>query len=670
MLLKRWPRLVLKANNFIRMNSALVVLLSISLCEANQFLCQLFDGKTNSFEKYCENYDGIVSEYCINVELNFVDSFRVQRLRIGGCNKDVVLNSVAKFQNLSHLDISHSNYETLNWLNLNLKHLKHLKQFNASHNELSYVWTLLTNTTVTEVDLSYNKLFNIGVETFGKAEKLTKIHLSHNFLVHIAFDTFMQSHNLRYIDLRNNYFLEIPSIQHGKKLKVIHLENNPIERYNYCYLSVMRPASLYFTWEHVKHVWRSESCQGENIKPARIIMNSKYEGTKLTPDGTYEIHCNEHSFHNLNNFTAGRNAFTNVADLLQQFGPLVMHLDLSENFIGKLDSNTFERFYRLITLSLSHTMLTDIDFSMLHPKYLMHLDISHNQLHYMNNVSLLENFHSLTIFNVSGNQLENVPDLIQYLSSSIHRLDLSGNYIGALHSHLFERLPSLNVLNLRNTYLSISDFRPFKSLEQLNVLDISLNNLKGANFTQLSTINKLSHLNVAFCQIENVSSLAQHLGVALRMLDLSGNTVRRLNAQTFATLSNLESLNLRQTNMQTIDYGTFQHQKTLRQLDLSHNHLQEVNFALTSSYLVDLNLAENDLTTIQNFNRTYFYLLKSMDVSNNQLSCQYLRDFMAQWKGIRFINDPINQNHKKDCRSSAQGVKDFLDTVYDNIKFW
>lgn len=649
------------------MNFAFVVLLSASLCEANQFLCQLFEGKTNTFEKYCENYDGIVSEYCINMELNFVEPFRVERLRISGCNADVVLNNIKKFQNISLLDISHSNFRTLNWLHLKLRNLK---QFNASHNELSYVRTLLTNTTVTEVDLSYNKLINIGAETFGNAEKLTKIHLSHNFLEHIAFDTFMQSHNLRYIDLRNNQFLEIPLIQHTKKLKVIHLENNPIERYNYCYLSLMRPVSLYFAWENMKNVWRSESCQEENIKPARILLNSKYQGTKITPDGSYEMHCNEHSFRNLNNFTAGRNAFTNIADLLQIFGPLVMHLDLSENFIGKLDSNTFERFHRLITLSLSHTLLTDIDFSMLHPKYLMHLDISHNQLHYMNNASLLENFHSLTIFNVSGNQLENVPELIQYLSSSIHRLDLSGNYIGALHPNIFERLPSLNILNLRNTSLSISDFRPFKSLEQLNVLDISLNNLKGANFTQLSTINKLSQLNVAFCQIENVSSLTQHLGAALRILNLSGNTVRRLNAQTFATLSNLESLNLSKTNMQSIEIGAFQHQRTLRQLDLANNHLQEVNFAFTSNYLISLNLAANDLTSIQNFDRTNFYLLRSLDISHNQLSCRYLRDFMAQWKGIQFINDSIIQNHNKNCRSSAQGVQDFLDTVYDSIKFW
>lgn len=657
-------------HSFVKMKYlAFVILVTIQLCGANNFLCQLFDGKTKSFEKYCENVRGIVSEYCINEELNFIDPAHVERLRIGGCNQADVLISVKRLKNIRVLDISDSDYKVLNWLDLKLVNLR---KFNASHNELSYVRMLLKNSTpgVTEIDLSHNQIRTIGSETFGSIQKLAKIILSHNVIEYISFDAFSVSSDLHYIDLRSNRFLMIPLLFDNKKLTTLHLESNPIERFNYCCLSMMRAsASVYFSWTNVKDFWRSENCPGGDIKPVRVVQNSDYEGISTTRVRTYEMHCDERSFQSLSNFTAGRNAFANAADLLRLLGQLV-HLDLSHNFIGKLDLNTFEKFDRLTTLTLSNTMLTDIDFSMLHTKYLVKLDISNNQLNYMNNISLLENFHALAIFNVSGNRLENVPDLIQYLTSSVQRLDLSGNFVGKLKANTFQRLPSLNVLNLRNTYLSVADFCPFKPLENLNVLDISQNNLKNVNFTVLSSLNKLNDLNVANCEIENVWDLTQHLGASLRKLDLSGNSVRSLNSRMLSTLSNLESLILSNANTIDIDNGALQHQSGLRSLDLSYNKLQRIDFEMVSRHLRNLNLEGNDLNRVDNLSRKHFPQLKSLAISKNHFSCQFLRYFLIGWKGTHLVGDSIDQKHHENCRSSSQGVKDFLGSVYDSVRFW
>lgn len=649
-------------------NLAIVILFAISLCDAHQFVCQLFDGKTKTFEKYCENYDGILSDFCINDELNFVESYRVKRLKIGGCEKNIVIDNLIKFNNISVLDISNSKYGNLHWLRLNLKQLKKL---NASHNELSHFWMLLSNATkVTDVDLSYNRLHNIGIEMFGTTKNLVKINLSHNLLESISFDTFMDAKKLQSIDLQSNHFLELPFILHSETLKEIHLQHNPIEHFNYCYLSLMKPTSVYFTWYNIKSFWRSKECHREHLKPIHVVMNNKYEGIKRQIDGTIELHCNDQSFHNLNNFTAGQNTFTNVVNLLQTFGPFVMHMDLSSNHIDKLDANIFTRFDHLITLFLSRTMITDIDISMLHANYLMHLDISFNQLNYINNVTLLENFHSLIILNVSGNHLENVPELIQYLSSSIRCLDLSGNYIGKLNTNAFERLPSLNILNLCNTHLSISDFQPFKQCEHLKVLDISQNRLDGVNFTEISILNRLTSLNVAFCRIKNILNLTKHLGSALRILNLSGNTVHNLNAHIFATIDNLEYLNLSKTNLHTIDNDSFQSQKILKHLDLSKNQLREINFVFVSRYLEFINLEGNELIQIDNFKQIDFNHMKIMAISRNQLSCHFLRNFMTEWKSIQYINNPIDQKHHNECRSSTQGLKDFFNSIYQHIKFW
>lgn len=81
-------------------------------------------------------------------------------------------------------------------------------------------------------------------------------------------------------------------------------------------------------------------------------------------------------------------------------------------------------------------------------------------------------------------------------------------------------------------------------------------------------------------------------------------------------------------------------------------------------------LNENNLNTIENLNQTNHLRLNLLAVAQNQLSCQFLRGFLSNWRYTTFVGDPVQQKHGDACRSSKQGVKDFLSSFYDTIKFW
>lgn len=639
-------------------------------------VCQSFDERTRSIQQYCERYEESAwPEYCVYEGMFRIDVTHVKHLHIVGCEPDIVLQSIEQFNNVHTLDVSHSGYATLNWLR-NMT-LRHLHRFNASHNALTYVFELLENTTpdVSELDFSFNKLNSIGARTFGKIKNLQSIFLSNNQLKYISFDAFSSAEQLNFIDLRINYCHEIPPIlENEQQLQTILLQGNPITRFNLCLLHVMHYTSVQLSWESVEHFWRSPECQGKHMKPTQIVLNSDYEGILYAHHGGRELHCNEHSFKNLKNFSTGQTeAFRNIVDLLYAFGTSVRHMDLSNNSIGKLTNTAiFEKFDRLETLSLSQTRLTDFDLGTFNTQ-LTKLDLSYNRLKRIENASLMDEFMSLTIFNISGNRIENVHDLIEHMSPTIRWLDLAGNYVGALNTNTFEELPSLRLLNLNDCHLSnITDLKPFAMLRNLNVLSLSQNNLKHVNFSTLSHLSMLSDLYVAYCEIENISNVAQYLGESLRKLDLSGNYIPSISAHQapFRTLINLEYLNISNAKILTLDPRTFQHQFGLTVLDLSHNELQIIDLRWLHHNVEQLHLNENSLHTIENLNGTNHLRLKLLAIAQNQLSCQFLRGFVSHLRHVTFIGDPVQQKHGDACRSNKQGVKDFLSSFYDTIKFW
>lgn len=650
------------------------VLFIIPLCGANDIVCELFDDNVQSFERYCENVKRLVPNNCstqfrVIVPTRIEQFSQVIQLRIEGCDQQDVTDAIENFKSVRDLDISYSNYENLDLLS---SALQRLNRFNASHNKISIIHpNLLKNAhELVELDLSHNELSTIySNDTFTGAYALKKIHLSHNALDSIDFGVFATLNHLEYLDLSSNQFRSIPMLPNYHNLKSIHLENNPFDPNFNCHrIPRVRAISMHFSWQMFITFGGCED------RKFRVVHDEKHEGIVLRSNGQPdEIHCNVHSFKNLIHFISGHNAFENVVDITEYFYSTIETVNLSGNFIGKLNSTTFERFIKLNRLSLNGTGLKDFDLEILkNSQHLLELDISQNNLNHLGSVQLLNDFGRLENLNAAGNQLNNAPEVIQHLGSKIEHLSLAGSFVGKLNSTSFKRLMELKTLNLSKTGLSFPDENPFEPLQSLSTLDISYNNLSNVNFaTFSSTIEKLREFYVSNCQIKDVSKVTKEIGPFTEKLDLSGNDIGTMHTKSFGTLSNLIHLNLSSANMRSFDFKLVQNQMNLYTLDLSYNKLQEIDLKPLLMYncLKRLHLEGNDLTQIVNIEPNCSPFI-SIGITKNRFSCPYLKYLKHNFRDLRYIGDPLDQKHGHDCRSSARAISDFLVAVYDKVKFW
>lgn len=599
-------------------STCLFVIFIVSLCEAYvDWWCLIYDEKTKSLEKYCEKYKETIPKNCSDTLTIVVNPLQVSRLKIGGCDPFVLLLDIDKYRNVSVLDISHSGYDNLDWFDI---HLKRLKKFIGSHNQIQEIMYFLEHATeVTEIDLSHNKLWLMDAMTFGRLEQLRKIDLSYNAISSMHFETFKDSSRLELIDVSNNGLYDVPVFPLNKQLKVLRLEKNKIPIFSCFQIDIMRTVSVRLSWQNVKSFY-GDACASKNL---HVIRNSTIQGIVVNASGKFELHCNAQSFQQLKHFKAGHRSFSNVQDLTHCFGGALQEIDFSGNFVGTINTTTFRKFTNLRQLSLSDTLLTGFNFDALKSlKQLKILNISNNKLKYINNSLLLTNY-TLEKFFIAGNELENVPELLHYVSPSVDALDLSGNYLGKLNATTFERFTALNSLNLSNTMLSFTNENPFEPLLDLQFLSISHNNLEHTNFSIIAnTLKILSEFNVAHCHIKNVTDIVRGLG------------------------------------------------DPIAKLDLSYNEIEDVDFAQLSINLRHLNLEGNNLNDLHDLTKLRFRWLESLAIARNQLQCAYLKEYIKYEKYLHLIGEHWMQKPNKDCRSTKQGIVDFLDSVYDRVKFW
>lgn len=611
----------------------------------NDFECQYFNETSNSIEKYCVKSKNELVQNCAinNQSIEALRSdihqhiLRLSHIKVRECNITSVQTIINLSTNLSSIDISYSNFESLNGLNFSQKYMI---AFNVSHNQFNElpVWNSISAVDFIEMDFSFNKIQRIESNAFENVFQLIKIHLSNNEISYIADDAFTNLANLEYVNLNNNQFHWVDMFRNNKMMKWLLIVNNPVFNFDCNHFLKMSSISVEITWESIRYF--HTNCDGNQF---HTYLNSMHDDAVMPAQR--DIYCHDQSFQKIQQFIAGRNKIESVAKMLQCFGASLKEMDLSGNFVGKLNTTTFKRFIHLEWLSLSDTILIDFDFDMLKSQTkLERLDLSFNNLKSVRNVSMLEHFHNLSQFIAADSQLPNASEIIKHFRSDINYLDLSGNFIGPINVDSFKRLIHLQTFKLNNTHLVLLDSNPFEPLIRLKSLDISQNDLSKVNFSSMEiTLRLLNDFSAARCQIPNAADVIQYFGSSLTDLDLSGNIVNELNLNTFKALVNLKNLYLSNVYLLSFDSIVLKYQTQLRFLNISYNQLKVVNLGALSKSLVKLDLEGNHLINVTNFHRQRFSLLESLAISKNYIPCDYIMDLIQNWNVLKFIGNPMEQ---------------------------
>lgn len=632
------------------------IVILVIYSDAERYFCHFDTNNSSSRHYYCRDESNVLPNasrlgcYLKNkyTDLMLANNSDVTELKITRCHFIDVLDCIEYYDNLISMDVSNSEYDSLSKLKMN--HTV-LTKFNASHNRLSDIpeGFFVNISEVIEIDFSYNNLINIDTVSFEGTAKLKRIHFAHNRINRIYSKAFSNLSNLEYLDLSGNSINnDIDTIfDSNNKLRVLHLEyNNPLRE-----VPVIPSAvSLYISWKQISTVDASEL--GNRF---HIIFNNQIEGYVRTNNDYTEFHCNENSFEELTYFTAGPNQIDNVHLLLNCLGESLEKLELPGNIFGNVNSTTFARFVNLEELILRNTQLKSFDFTVLKEQTaLSSLDISKNNLKKIENAAFLSSLENLEDINVADNQLENIPEIVQYLNANMETMDLSGNFIGKVDANMFERFSSLLWLYLRNTSLAITDFDPFHKNSKLFSLDISYNNMAEVDFTPfLNTFNHLNEFHAVDCKFKNTTNVMKLFGSMVSEIDLSNNFVNEINDTSFN--SNVKHLKMSNTNMTKFEIT--KNMVKLYTLDISHNQLTKINFTMPLDYIETIDVQDNHLVELINFEKQRFPLLKSLAIANNNFPCNYLTTLMAQIEQnlplLNIIGNPFEQKHGEDCRRAS-----------------
>ncbi|KAJ8299134.1 hypothetical protein KUTeg_023194 [Tegillarca granosa] len=234
------------------------------------------------------------------------------------------------------------------------------------------------------------------------------------------------------------------------------------------------------------------------------------------------------------------------------------------------------------------------------------------------------------VFNRLGNlrKLSLPNNNIRHLSSAVFRglqsldeLDLSDNVIYRLPPSVFEYIQNIKSLNLNGNKLQRLNRNQFRTLVYLQRLDLSRNNLTTFYDDTFDRNVRLQELMLSGNRISDIQSRWFNNLRALKILSLRGNMISSIRGDSFANLRNLEELLLSANVIDTIEEGSLRQMNKLKLLDLSTNDIHEIRASLFYGLdsLTELFIGSNKLTSLGSDAFINLSTLNRLDLSRNHI---------------------------------------------------
>ncbi|KAM9294652.1 leucine-rich repeat transmembrane protein FLRT2 [Gastrophryne carolinensis] len=244
------------------------------------------------------------------------------------------------------------------------------------------------------------------------------------------------------------------------------------------------------------------------------------------------------------------------------------------------------------------------------------LYLHNNQINNAGFPAELHNVQSVQTVFLYGNQLDEFP---MNLPKNVRVLHLQENNIQTISRVALAQLLKLEELHLDDNSISTVGVEDgaFREAVSLKLLFLSKNHL---------------------------SSVPVGLPLVLQELRLDENRIARISDQAFHNLTNLERLIL-DGNLLTnkgIADGTFSHLPKLKEFSIVRNSLTSPPTDLQGTYLVKLNLQDNQINHISVSAFAKLHKLERLDISNNRLQrlVRGVFDNLSSLKQLTARNNP------------------------------
>lgn len=303
-----------------------------------------------------------------------------------------------------------------------------------------------------ELNLRYNKIDTLQIDSFSGMSKLLTLDLSYNKITVIPSGCFVYLKSLTSISLSHNYFPELPSnfLFNPRKLLELQIDGSklPVKQINDILNNVPNLKRLELNF-----------CSLNDVKFSTIEL-------KKVPK--------------LERLGIGGNALTFVPSSRLRDLPELEIIDLSHNQIRQLQPCAFCSCN--ISTVILHNNLLGIDDNALHIETFAHVDVkdldlsfnffdqfeskllgraqhSIEKLHLSGNTitsireSLINTLPKLTELHLSSNHLNEFPNSWPIEFSTLHFLNISNNHIKEVSVHFKKWFPFLKVVDLSNNLI-------------------------------------------------------------------------------------------------------------------------------------------------------------------------------------------------------------------------
>ncbi|XP_055302598.1 protein artichoke-like [Sitodiplosis mosellana] len=339
-------------------------------------------------------------------------------------------------------------------------------------------------------------------------------------------------------------------------------------------------------------------------------------------------------------------------------------LHLENNLMNRVDCNVFYQFVSSIAMFVSWANIDELDANCMRGRSSLEIEFNSDKViframqrrSYLYPLPVIMGingyFPLINQFNISGNRVQSVEEVIEKLGTSILNLDASQNFFtnNLLNGNIFRKLINLRQLNLSHTQVSMLNYDTFSNLDELVNLDLSGNTIRNLDEHLFRNNLKLKILYIENNPLTRVdcnilwplknSVLVRLTWDAVQELDTSclRNSLRidvdGQNEISFRVIGSnadlnctkkhfraLKSIRLSGNHLRNTPQVIEELGSTIESLDISSNFVGELNGTVFGKLkqLHHLNLSS---TQLSNFGFSTFYhqnQLKSLDISFNHI---------------------------------------------------